>query len=740
MRPHLRLAAPLLLALAAGCVADEPPSVFPMPVPGATELPPLEGPFVPIYREDVPGTSQPLRGEGAVVRTTSALNDRAEQDFYLAINKKELGQRWFLSSYLVQTDFGEQAWSLGTDVVSFRVQNGKLFIFRAEKGLEISETLKPEFIIEAYPLATGVKTFEKLPNASDYVLFDPAAGLNRFAVLGEIELNVTINLVFSQKFRKISDGVTFEQVWSGTVNYPGEPPTRLAGTLGLGMRRYKEGDGFKPMPLPKAPHYFASQPRVIKDEAALGAFAVKWNIKPDGPPVQWVISGLADKLRREPRLAEFDFVSAIKSGIESWNQVFGFRALEARLAREDEAPGQDDVNYFIFDSLRVADAAYADFRHNPNTGEIRGASVYFPLGRIEGDIPPVDGGEGQAQPTGDMEVPPGLIAADTGGKRRKVLKWSGTEIASACDLGLHSLERVKEQAMSGEGRGISRKEFVERYVAAIAAHEVGHTLGLRHNFKGSLLPPSSSIMEYLPTLEKVELGASPGSYDVEAIRYLYGLSPMPPTLPFCTDDDANLDPECRRWDKGTMPLTQYFVPWYGSVAALFLQGALPPRMVAFVDQMVPHVRGAADPGAREAAYKAAVAPLKAAVGPMVRADIRDFLTHEVLQRLFLRPLPVVLPSTPKELTAPRRPMEPVLSAAVADVKAFLIDADGSRAMQIRRESADLLHTFQHASGYAALSEAREAISAKLPMLTGAPAIETMDLLKRIQRHLDMYFN
>jgi hypothetical protein len=722
----------LLAAALSGCLS-EAPKPAPAMTSVSTDVPrTLLGPFVPIYRNE--STPKPLLAGKAEDAPT-------KEDFYLAISKKELGQRWFLSSYLTQSTFGLFARSLGTSVVSFKVQNDKLFIFLAEEGTATSEALKPELVLEAYPLVKGDKSFESVSNAGDYVLFDPAGGLNRFTVLGENPLPVDVTVVFSQNFRKLADGATFEQVWSGNVT-AAKGVTKVAGTLSFGLRRYAEGEGFKALPLPEQDFYFPGAPHLVKDEGRFAAYARKWNLR-EGQTITWAISGVAEKVRKEPRLQEFDFTSAIKAGIESWNQVFGRKVLEARAATEGEEYGQDDVNFFVFDTDKAAGGAFADTRHNPNSGEIRGASVYFPLGLIDDYIPPAMSVAGTPPPANGygIELAPVRVSEEGTVVKPLPLAWGNRMTATTCDVGISSLDRVVAAATTeGPTLGLSRKEYVERFVAALAAHEIGHTLGLRHNFKGSLKSPSTSVMDYLPLRDMVALGPTPGSYDVAAINYLYGKSPNPPAEAFCTDEQVPLDPECRDWDSGATPLSTHYIPRYSKVAAAFLTGVLPPAYAVFVDDIVPHVRLAADPAARAAAYDAAFAPLRLPVGMSVRADARDYLTRQVMARLFLLPLEARIPPSDASVLLPKRPSDPVLSAAVADLKAFLIDADGSRAMVIRRDCADLLKKFQHASAAAALMEARTAIAAKAAMLTGNAAIETNDLLGRIDRYVAAYFD
>ncbi|MCC9600344.1 zinc-dependent metalloprotease [Stieleria sp. JC731] len=130
--------------------------------------------------------------------------------------------------------------------------------------------------------------------------------------------------------------------------------------------------------------------------------------------------------------------------------------------------------------------------------------------------------------------------------------------------------------------------FIGPLLADLVAHEVGHTLGLRHNFKGSSLFTldeinsedvkgkktfTASVMDYTPINFRYESGSVQGDYamidigpyDYWAIEYGYSFDDkklpeilkrcVEPELQYATDEDTSgPDPLARRYDFAKDPL------------------------------------------------------------------------------------------------------------------------------------------------------------------------------------------
>ena len=116
-------------------------------------------------------------------------------------------------------------------------------------------------------------------------------------------------------------------------------------------------------------------------------------------------------------------MGAVERGVEGWNAAFGFEVFRARVATASESFGQDDKNYIIFDPDPSLGFAFANWRTNPNTGEIRGASVYFGgawVDRFGFEDDPADGGSGGAPVRPATPTPKKMVG----------LRWAG--VASSC--------------------------------------------------------------------------------------------------------------------------------------------------------------------------------------------------------------------------------------------------------------------------------------------------------------------
>ncbi|MHC5006028.1 MAG: zinc-dependent metalloprotease [Planctomycetota bacterium] len=178
-----------------------------------------------------------------------------------------------------------------------------------------------------------------------------------------------------------------------------------------------------------------------------------------------------------------------------------------------------------------------------------------------------------------------------------------SQVNGACSYGAHrsvdvALFRMNPELFMGEPEDGDEDEqegdildgvpdsFIGPLLRDVIMHEVGHTLGLRHNFKASTIytiqeinteewkgrPQTGSVMDYNPV--NINFNDGPvqgdwtmvtlGPYDHWAIEYGYtsakDLKPIlarvgEDELPYATDEDTwGPDPLCRRFDYGADPL------------------------------------------------------------------------------------------------------------------------------------------------------------------------------------------
>jgi hypothetical protein len=293
---------------------------------------------------------------------------------------------------------------------------------------------------------------------------------------------------------------------------------------------------------------------------------------------------------------------AIRDGVLMWNRAFeriGFRdAIVVKEQPDDSEWDPADTRYNTIRWFAGIDAGFAQgpSRANPFTGELYDADIRFSevFVRSRRQLAVIE-----TNPLSFLEQEqPFIFRAPWSTGKHTFCTFAG-EAVREMGFAMDVLEMRGVDPDSPEA-----DKFVYDYLKEIAAHEVGHTLGLRHNFRASTIRTladaqdanvtskeglTGSVMDYIPANiaprggKQAEYHQSTlGSYDYWAIEYAYkpldSSSPddeladlkkiaaraADPLLAYATDEDAgassmpfNLDPLANRFDMGTDPLQFY---------------------------------------------------------------------------------------------------------------------------------------------------------------------------------------
>ncbi|WP_332852856.1 zinc-dependent metalloprotease [Duganella sp. S19_KUP01_CR8] len=289
--------------------------------------------------------------------------------------------------------------------------------------------------------------------------------------------------------------------------------------------------------------------------------------EPKQPIVYWLDANIPEKYRE-----------SVKQGILAWNEAFeriGFKnAIVVKQQSEKDR----------FDTM---DARHASVRW------FVGSDVGFAIGPRQ-----VDPRSGEI-----LDADIGMSDIFARGARRMIGEDSMPLQEARCDYLLESASEMGFAMGLLEARGElemgspEADAVAQAYVRSVVMHEIGHTLGLRHNFRSStiysmkqLQDPeftkknglAGSVMDYTPfnlSLKGEKQGeyvaSTLGPYDYWAIEYAYKpIEPAQekeelakiaarsnePLLAFGTDQDAggfNSDPDVNVFDLGSDPLAYF---------------------------------------------------------------------------------------------------------------------------------------------------------------------------------------
>ncbi|MER3433271.1 MAG: peptidase M43 [Leptolyngbya sp. ERB_1_1] len=553
--------------------------------------------------------------------------------------------RNYLAAMTLESGVGERGIYSGLPIGDFlfnfrRINNNIQFVipniyFRADRGTPIERSIQRSFsdsILESLPIRSIHAERKSFLVELNPLLLSDLPGL--LPVLSKsLEGNYTPepSTSYFDKVKAFPQNVEVESVFGFTGNGKDEgfptyietlPDSRAFGLkVRYSLSELPENNGYRPRLADDRIGYFITAYKDYNIDTSKRPFVRyinRWNLqkqdptaalsKPKKPIVFWIENSVP-----------LEYRDAVRDGVLLWNRAFekiGFKdAIEVQQMPDKADWDPADVRYNTIRWFNTNDAIFAmgPSRVNPLTGEILDADIIvsadFARAMKEDYRTLVEQNQMRTAPfvaqlTGNPNLCNYGMAAQSlrkqanADQKKPVARLRfGSHLGNYQDL-CFGVDTAKQFAVGNMSLALMQnalpsspemKAYAQEFMRSLIAHEVGHTLGLRHNFRASaMLKPEElnntaitqtkgligSVMDYAPvnlapqgTKQGDYFTHTIGPYDEWAIEYGYTsidaripqsekreldkIAQRAPTseLAYATDEDLTyLDPKVNVFD------------------------------------------------------------------------------------------------------------------------------------------------------------------------------------------------
>ncbi len=397
-------------------------------------------------------------------------------NFHLSVPRAALGREYLMSMSLIPQSGAATSRGLSGKVVQFELFHDAVDLYEATEGLVVTKDLPSRLLLASFPIVQqddsevvidfnrGMRRVFNQRWYSTSPSFSPSAGENVEEVPEGRVFAVTQNneqLVVRQSVQSRSREFAQDIESRYEIRYFFTP--------------YTKGD-FEAKEMPDHETRYARywelpgrvEPESGRTTVKMGRFDIR-------EPVTFYYSANTPK----------EYTEAVRDGILYWNRAFGREVLKAEMAPEGVTAPDSRYNIVQWVPWDSAGFAYADALFDPLTGRTRHGQAYMTS---------VFGMSGKARARALLRSMREI--ADEGKKEKTDDKPKHPALAwlrgqTACEIDPVAFAQQMADGLQELLANDSLTDEVvlrasQDYVREVVAHEVGHVIGLRHNFGGSL--------------------------------------------------------------------------------------------------------------------------------------------------------------------------------------------------------------------------------------------------------------